>query len=105
MLIPLQQHQTLLDVETMKVIVTSSFQELEFLVKQLESVKELKGLVDEKFERIRLQGKELDQLLRSSPKELITENHRMYLEILQDYFLSVRSLTEIWLMSVTASML
>ena len=93
MLIPLQQHKSLIDIETMKVIVSSSFQELDFLIKQLESVKELKHLVDEKFDRIRAQAKDLDQLFRDSPKDLIMENHQLYLDILQDYFLSVRSTT------------
>lgn len=96
-LIPSQMHHALADIEVMKEVVSCSLLELEFLAKQLASVKELKYLVDEKFENVKSQQNELDILFRNSPKEMITNNHSEYLEILQDYFLYIQKLSSFFL--------
>ena len=82
-------HMALLDIDTMRNIVACSFQELEFLVKQLESVNELKHAADFKFEQLQSQKIELDELFKNSPKELIMKNHSEYLQLLQEHYIYV----------------
>jgi hypothetical protein len=82
-------HQAFLDIDAMKGIVASSFHELEFLMKQLESVNELKHVVDFKFEQVQSQQRQVDELFRNSPKELIMKNHSEYLNLLQENFIYV----------------
>ena len=70
----------------------SSFNELEFLVDQLKLIKELEGVVDKfgQFAALKEHMAQLTLLLKNSPSKLVYDNHALYVELLQDYYVHVQ---------------